>query len=153
MTDHQLTIGPTDRETVARLYEDVRALGVRADKLDIEAIEMSENDTDDGGVEQIERHSGDHVREALNRHRFEERLAHGEVEGEEVLLVAQLDKGKYPKMFVHAGGEWVQYPEDDVEDEYVGGVAYLVTFENIHSLDRNFDRLRREYDLQEVSAE
>jgi hypothetical protein len=39
MTDHQLTIGPTDRETVAQLYEDVRALGVRADKLDIEAVD------------------------------------------------------------------------------------------------------------------
>ncbi|MFB6202101.1 MAG: hypothetical protein ABEI98_08835, partial [Halorhabdus sp.] len=115
-----------------------------------EAIMSDSNDRLDG---QVERHSGDHVREALNRHRFEERLAHGDVEGGEVLLVAQLDKGKYPKLFVHAGGEWVQYPEDDIEDEYAGGVTYFVTYDNVHSLDRDFDRLRREYELEEVSTE
>jgi len=96
----------------------------------------------------IERHNGDHVREALNRHRFKYKEAHGEVEGEDVLLVATLRKGKYPTLRVFAGGGLETYDDDGVEDEYSGGKRISHSFERIHQLNSEFRRLANEYDLE-----
>ena len=94
----------------------------------------------------IDQHDGDYVREALNRHRFEERVAHGYVEDEEVLLETELERDHVGKLFVHAGGELEEY-KPGIGPDYTGGSYYGVSFEHVHELEQEFDRLVEKYDL------
>lgn len=101
------------------------------------------------GDESIQQHDGDdYVREALNRHRFEERFAHGYVEDEEVIIETKLETDGIGKMFVHAGGEFHEYKQG-VGPDYTGGEYYGVPFEHVHELEQAFDRLVEKYDLHE----
>lgn len=104
----------------------------------------SSDDTPHSGT--IERHSGDHVREALNRYYFTKREAYGVVYGQDVLLVATI-RGKTPTLIVNAGGEFDDSHEEHV---YVGGETYRRTFDNAHNLDSEFKRWVSEYELEEL---
>lgn len=101
----------------------------------------------DGENASIRRHSGDHVREGLNRHYFEPREAHGFVEGQEVHLVTELERNKTPKLHVHAGGELEEHVEE-IGKEYIGGSYFSASFDHVHHLERHFDELVDEHDLE-----
>lgn len=112
---------------------------------------MTETETDD---RHKARTNHETVREALNRNEFQEeyggeRLARGMHEGEEILLVAQLKDGK-PYLVVRAGGEWHEYPEEEVEDEYVGGVTMTRAYDRVDMLNTGFRALVEKYELEEV---
>ena len=100
----------------------------------------------------VDAHNGDdHVREALNRLRFEERVAHGYVEDEEILLQTQLEDAELDNpavLFVHAGGEFEEYKQG-VGPDYTGGEFHTVSFEHVHEVEQAFERLVEEYELQE----
>lgn len=112
---------------------------------------MSTNETTDDGRTEHET-----VREALNRHEFREehggeRLAWGMHEGEEILLVAQLRNGS-PFLTVYAGGEWNEFPKEDVGDEYTGGVTITRAYDRVDMLETGFGALAEKYELEEIEA-
>lgn len=96
------------------------------------------------------------VREALNRYEFQEehdnsRLAHGEVEGVDVLLAAELARER-PQLAVYVGGELEVYNEEDIEPEYVGGVSVTKSYDRMDMLETGFAALAEKYDLEEINA-
>lgn len=113
---------------------------------------MSTNGTEDHKA----RTNHETVREALNRHEFQEEyggelLAHGQSEGVDVLIAAQLAKGKYPELVVHAGGELEVYDEDDLAPEYVGGVTVTNSYDRVDMLETGFTALAEKYGLEEIT--
>ena len=91
----------------------------------------------------------DPIKGAVQRDEFETREALGEFEGDEVLLVAELRKGTYPRLTAFAGGKMVEYSEDEIEDEYSGGATYTTSYESVENLERAFRQYRDKYDLNE----
>jgi hypothetical protein len=108
-----------------------------------------DTDTNDGelppmNIQQAD--PGDHVREAINRAEYWPHKAVGEVDGYEVLVSARVTEstatgGFAPLLTVHVDGEW----KDGV---YLGGASIAERYDSLHSLDRDFGRLSREYDLE-----
>lgn len=98
----------------------------------------------------IERHSDDPVREAINRAEYNETKLFGEVEGYEVLLVARITQGGVtsdprPLMTIHFGGEY-----DQEEDLYLSGKSITRRFDKVWDMDRKVGEMQREYDLEEL---
>lgn len=92
----------------------------------------------------------DAVQEAIERARHEKQSVYGEVDGEEVLVVAVVDT--VPKLYVYAGGKYEAYAEPEVDDEYVGGETITRSFNSVSDLCVAFSALQEKYDLQEVQA-
>lgn len=92
----------------------------------------------------------DTVQEALNRAEYEKRSAYGEVDGEDVLIVAYVDC--LPKLDVHAGGDYEAYSDPEMTDEFVGGETVTRTFDRAGQLTTAYTALRDKYGLQEVQA-
>lgn len=93
----------------------------------------------------------DLVEDTLDKANFGEQTATGTVDGNDVLLVANLNRSGFPTLTVHAGGDYET--NEDLDNEYVGGTATKQSFENVKTLRRQFTNLVDRYDLSTTDAE
>lgn len=89
------------------------------------------------------------IDEAKYRHEYERREAFGEVDGEKVYLITDINRHGNPYVTALYGGEWYHYEEEGLDDEFGGATSQRKTFEKAQRAIWYFEEVVDDYGLVE----